>query len=203
MATFLDLGLLSHFSVIFPFLLVFIGSYALLLKLEVLSKDKGINAIIAFALASMTLFSRQALSLIFVASPWFVVFFMFLLLFLVVFKFLGVKDDVIEKVMTTEWGAPHWFILIIILLILFGSMGIVFGPGLVPGAGDGTQDLVGPEGLPTGVTEAAPGTSQDFEKNVVDVLFHPKLLGLLSLLLIVVFTMRTIAYAPPKAKKGD
>jgi hypothetical protein len=196
MATFLDLGLLTHFAVIFPFLLVFVGGYALLQQLKVISEDKGINAIIALALASMTLFSKPALALIFVASPWVVVLFMFVLIFIIIFRFLGVEHDTIQNVMTKDWHTPHWVILILIVVIALGAGSIVFGPDLLD-AGSGA----GPGGLPQEVTEPSPGQTDNFEQNVVDVVFHPKLLGMLFLLLIALFTIRTLAFGKEEGDK--
>lgn len=192
MATFLDIGLLQHFSVIFPFLLVFVGSYALLLKLKLISEDKGINAIIALALASMTLLSDAAVQLITTASPWFVVLFMFLLFLVLIFRFMGVKEDTITGVMESGWEAPHWIILVIIILIVMGSIGVVFGPGLLEVREQPSQGQVINQTIP-------PGQTGDFNQNIVNVAFHPKVVGLISLLLIALFAIRTLAYGKPGA----
>jgi len=192
MATFLDIGLLQHFQVIFPFLLVFIGSYALLLKLKIVSEDKGINAIIALALAAMTLLSDSAVQLITTASPWFVVLFMFIMFFIVVFRFTGVSEDSMKNVMNRDWDAPHWIILVLVILIVLGSAGIVLGP-----------DLLKVREQPSSQTQlnASQGETEDFNQNIINVAFHPKVVGLFALLLIAMFAIRTLAYG--KEKKGE
>ena len=200
MATFLDLGLLGHFAIIFPFLLVFLGSYAVLLKLKVISEDKGINAIISLSLASMTLFSGSAVQLIFVATPWLVVAFMAIMALLVILMFMGVKEETIGNVMKSDWHTPHWIILIIVLLIFVGAASAVFGPSLaeekvftssqrVSGAGD-SGDI------------NATGGSNVFQQTVTTILFHPKVIGVIALLLIASFTIRTLASGPPESSGG-
>ncbi len=206
MATFLDLGLLTHFAAIFPFLLVFVVSYAILVKFKVFSEENSINAIISFALAAMTLFSRPAQALIVTASPWFIVLFMMILFVILAYRLIGVRDEQITSVMESEFGAPHWFIIVIVALILIGSIGVVFGPGLL-------EDRVEPNipGVPSvtpssgasGAGAAPPSAPNDqFTKNVTDVLFHPKVIGFASLMLIVVFAIRTLMYSPPASSSG-
>src|SRR3989338_445925 len=133
MATFLDLGLLQHFAIIFPFLLVFVVTYAILTKFKVISEETSINALIAFAFAAMTLFSKPANALIITASPWFVVMFMLILFVILGFRLLGIKESKITDVMEKEFGAPHWLIIVMVGLIIIGSMGVVFGPGVLQG----------------------------------------------------------------------
>jgi hypothetical protein len=201
MVTFLDIGLLGHFSIIFPFLLVFLGAYAMLSKLEFLSKDKGINAIIALCLAAITLFSKSATQLILVATPWFTVTFMGISFLLILFLFMGVKEDKIKEVMEVEWHAPHWIALIILILIGLGAAGTVFGPSLANEGVFVTQGDRGPvQGVDLGINQT--GENQ-FQSEVTSILFHPKVLGILVLLLIAVFTIRTLAYEPPNMPKKE
>ena len=56
MATFLDIGLAQHFSVIFPVLFVFVIVFALLEKSKILGDNKGLHSLIALCLAIMLLF---------------------------------------------------------------------------------------------------------------------------------------------------
>ena len=78
MATFLDTGLLSYFSVIFPALLVFVIVYALLEKTKLLGENKAIHAIAAIAIALMLMLSRNIMNVINYMAPWFVLLFVFL-----------------------------------------------------------------------------------------------------------------------------
>ena len=214
MATFLDLGLLQHFAIIFPFLLVFVVTYAILTKFKVISEETSINALIAFAFAAMTLFSKPANALIITASPWFVVMFMFILFLILGFRLLGVRDTQIQHVMEMEFGAPHWIVIVIVALILIGSIGVVLGPGLLEDRFDASTPSITSNDAGSAAASAASkdtgngasaGTGTQgpqFQKNVTDVLFHPKVIGFASLMLIVVFAIRTLMWVPPSSSGG-
>src|SRR3989344_2579509 len=198
MATFLDLGLLTHFAIIFPFLLVFVVTYAILIKFKIVSEENSINAIIALAFASMTLFSKTANALIITASPWFVVMFMLILFVILGFRLLGISESKITGVMEKEFGTPHWLIIVMVGLIIIGSMGVVFGPGLLQGKLE--PSATGPvvvDGV--GIAEGSEG---QFQANVADVLFHPKVIGFAALMLIVVFAIRTLMYESGSSSEG-
>jgi len=198
MATFLDLGLLTHFAIIFPFLLVFVVTYAILIKFKLVSEENSINAIIALAFASMTLFSKTANALIITASPWFVVMFMLILFVILGFRLLGISESKITGVMEKEFGTPHWLIIVMVGLIIIGSMGVVFGPGLLQGKLE--PSATGPvvvDGV--GIAEGSEG---QFQANVADVLFHPKVIGFAALMLIVVFAIRTLMYESGSSSEG-
>ena len=199
MATFLDLGLLTHFAIIFPFLLVFVVTYAILIKFKIVSEENSINAIIALAFASMTLFSKTANALIITASPWFVVMFMLILFVILGFRLLGISESKITGVMEKEFGTPHWLIIVMVGLIIIGSMGVVFGPGLLQGKLE--PSATGPvvvDGV--GIAEGSEG---QFQANVADVLFHPKVIGFAALMLIVVFAIRTLMYESGSSSEGE
>ena len=57
MATFLDVSALENFSVIFVFLLVFVGSYAILQLTKVLGQNPFINAMISLVIAFLSILS--------------------------------------------------------------------------------------------------------------------------------------------------
>ena len=77
MATFLEIGALRYFSIIFPALLVFVVVYALFEKLKILGENKSIHAIVAIVLAFMVLLIEDIANLINFISPWFVLMFIF------------------------------------------------------------------------------------------------------------------------------
>ena len=56
MATFLDIGLAQHFSVVFTILLVFVIVFAVLEKSKILGGNKGLHSLIALSLAMLMLF---------------------------------------------------------------------------------------------------------------------------------------------------
>jgi len=198
MATFLELGLLKHFIVIFPFLLVFVGTYAILTKVKILGEDKGINAIIAFAIASMFLFVQDAVTLLTVLTPWFILAIFVIFFMLLMFQFLGVDEKTIkEKVMEKEWGSPHWIIVAIVVIITIAGLSQVYGPRL---AEVEEQERVAAESKTVIIDGEVVEQPVKFEGRVKDILFHPKVVGLILLLLIVVFAIRTLAVEEKEGK---
>jgi len=184
MASAFDLGLVSYFGVIFPVLLVFVVSYAILAKTEIFGKNRGLHALISFCLAMMLLFAPNVVKVIQVMSPWFVLISIFFILSIITFQFLGVKDADISKVVSGNWGALHWIILSIILIIMIGSIGTVYGNSLLPfTGGEVTSDTTGGDfNTDTG----------NFNQNVGRTLFHPKVVGLIFLMLIGAATIRML-----------
>ena len=63
MATFLDLGLLNYFAVIFPALIVFVIVYAVFEKFKLLGENKTLHAIIAISMSFLVL-TRVAIVLV-------------------------------------------------------------------------------------------------------------------------------------------
>jgi len=208
MATFLDIGLLKHFIVIFPFLLVFVGTYAILNKLKILGDDPSINAIIAFAIAAMFLFIQDAVILLTVLTPWFILVVFILFFTLMLFQFLGVQEKTIQDVMDTDWHSPHWIIVSIVLVIVIAAGSQVYGPRLAEfeGVNDQGQITTVSEGVSTTPTTPGALARDEFSGRVKDVLFHPKVVGMLILLLIMTFAIRTLAAeeegSSSKGKKG-
>ncbi|MBW3012587.1 hypothetical protein KY325_04470 [Candidatus Woesearchaeota archaeon] len=204
MATFLDVGLFSHFAIIFPFLLIFLVTYAVLQKFKMLTEERGINAIIALAVACLTLFSKAATALVFFMSPWFVLLFIFILFLLLAFQLMGTKWETIVDVMSKKWFTPHWILIFLIAFILLAGIASVFGPGLL---GQGPEAGVGlvPTPIATlgGVPEVGANvtglpSSTAYGAAVQNVLFHPKVLGLAALAVIIAFAIRTLIHMPPK-----
>src|SRR3989344_3951560 len=184
MATFLDIGLLKSVAIIFPFLLVFVGVYAILTKVAVLSKDKGINSIIALCVAALTLLSKDAVNVILIITPYFLL--LMLIIFFVIFALQFASGEGIKVGLGVKWDTFHWVIFIAVILILLYGLSAVFGPKLAEG-----QSLT--PGIPGEPGSVQPSTSTgSFESGAKDVLFHPKVLGAALLLLIATFTIMKI-----------
>ena len=181
MASLLDVGLLKHFEVIFPFLLILVLGYAGLSRFKGLSEKPAFTALIAFILAITSVMSSVVVKTVGLMAPWFVLLFIFSLFALIAYQSLGISEDSILKVITgTEYGKIFTFwILALILIIGFGSLFTVLSQG--------EGGVLG--GRVTGsVNETSTGASEFF-----NTLFHPKLLGLGLILLIAVFTINRIA----------
>ncbi len=185
MATFLETGLLNYFSIIFPALLVFVLVFALLQKIKILGESKSINALVAIALGFIVLLSENVLSLINFAAPWFVIFFIFMVLLLVVFKLMGATDDNIAGVIRND-KVVQWAIIVISLIIVASALGNVYGQKLLPYT---SEDNVTEAVEDVDITSSS---TTSYGTNVAAVFFHPKVLGLIFLLLVAAFTIALI-----------
>jgi hypothetical protein len=186
MATFLDIGLLQHFSVIFPFIFVFALVFAILEFIKPFGKetDRGIHSLIAVCVAGMLLFSPKLIEVINFMTPWFTLLLIVALFTLMIFRFLGTPEQRVIDVMS-NWDTIHWFLLTFAIIIVIAALGSVYGPQLasLSAGGNATQEIAN-------VTARQP---QNFGENVFAILFHPKVVGLIFILLIASFTIRVIA----------
>ena len=196
MATFLEVGLFSYFSVIFPVLLVFLLVFAVLTKTEFFGKNKGVYALIAFAIAMIMLFSPGVVNVINVMAPWFVFIFMFFVFILLALLLMGVKSESITDYMSGDWTVVHWFILSFAIIIAIGSLATVYGGSLLPYT-DESGEPIGEEsdsGMSAEDSTTGRTTSTgDFNKNVGRVIFHPKVLGMVFVMLIGSFAINLLA----------
>ena len=189
MATFLDIGLAQHFSIIFTVLLVFVIIFALLEKSKILGENKGLHSLIALCIAIMMLFVPGVTAVIAIMAPWFVIVFLLIFFFFLLLLALGTKWESIVGV-ASSWQTPHWFLLIIGLMIFVGALSQVYGQALLP---YGAQ-AIGEEVNVTEAGELPPTTDTgDFNKNVGRVVFHPKTLGLVLLLMIGALAIRLLS----------
>ncbi|MBI5398496.1 hypothetical protein HZB03_03455 [Candidatus Woesearchaeota archaeon] len=184
MATFLEVGLLQHFSVIFPVLLVFVTVFALLQQSKMFGENKGIHSLIAISIALLMLFSPGVVQVIGIMAPWFVLIFIFILLILLGFKFLGVSDKSIAETMSS-WGTIHWFLLVIGIIIFIGAISSVYGASLLPFSGAATTTIATAGGNTTTSTG-------DFNANVGRTIFHPKVIGTVFILVVGSFTIKLL-----------
>jgi hypothetical protein len=189
MVTFLDIGLLQHVSIIFPFILVFAVTYGILQFLKPLGDDKGINSLIAVCIAAILLFSQSAVRIINYAAPWFAVLFIFFFFMILLFRQVGAPSEAIEKVMSS-WGTVHWWLLALGILIMLGALSEVYGPRLSPyGEVNVTQEGEVVSGV---VDETGKPVEGDYRTELTKILFHPRVLGLALLLIIISFAVRVL-----------
>jgi asparagine N-glycosylation enzyme membrane subunit Stt3 len=182
-------GVLGQFTFIFIFLLVFaivfgILSYANPLKDE----KKGIYAIIAFVLAIMISISSSAVVFIRTMTTWFFVLALFVFLIIFVFGLFGLKESNWQK-LVTDPNVYTWVIILAIVIVLF-SLGAAFGQRLLEKGGSGTggtDNGTGTDG--TGTATGGGIQKGSFADNVLMTFMNPKILGLLVVFLIGVFTI--------------
>ena len=172
MATILDTGLLNFFLPIFSFLLVFAISYAILQKTNIL-KNRNVNLAAAFAIGVLFLFTPDAIKLIQFTTPWFVVFLILLMLMFMTFMFLGVKEDQLNKVLS--YPSVYWTIIVVIIGIFLFGLTQIFG--------EEVQSILGKDG----------GSNGGLIVDIGKIIFHPKVLGAIFILLIASQAIRLLA----------
>ena len=187
MATFLDIGILENFSIIFVFILVFIVLYGLLEYTKPMGGDRrGLHAWIALALALIVIVIKPALFMINFMTPWFVVLFIFIFFGLLAARMFGASEK--DSASLIHNRGARTFIIAVSAIILIVGISFTFGQGMLEkGAGvdgpvdNGDVDIVGGEQEST--------QTNDFSQNVVNTIFHPKVLGLVLILLIGMFAL--------------
>jgi hypothetical protein len=178
MATPLDISLLKQFSGVFPFLLVLVLVYVILTKSELFKDKQGIAALIAIIAAILTLFSSVVIKTINLMAPWFVLFIIFGFLLILAYMAFGIDQKTIIATITgDEYGSAFGMWVISIMLII--GVGSLFA---VINEEKGFRSLT--EGN-VSVAEKAPEEEFGFWQT----LFHPKILGLVLILLIAYFTI--------------
>ena len=177
MATPLDVTALGHFSGLFPFLLVMVLSYAIFMRTPWFKEKPGIAALLSTILAFMTLFSTVAIKTINLMMPWFVLFLIFGVLLIFSYMAFGVKEESIVNILTTSEYAGTFgiWVIAIMLIIGLGSMFQVINE---------QQPLTG---LQAG--EQVEVQPQNGEYGFWQTLFHPKILGMILILLVAFFAV--------------
>lgn len=174
MATILDIGILDHFIPIFIFLFIFVVVYALLLKTKMLGTNKGLIGLTSFVIAMLFIVTQAATEFIQLITPWFVVLIVVSMCFLLIFMFLGIKPEAIAGAIGTE--STVWTILIILLVLLGLALTKVIGPGIAAVTQEEAEDKA-------------------FMGKIGSIIFHPKILGVLFILLIASYAIKGVAKA--------
>jgi len=173
MATILSTNLLQFFMPIVIFIFIFTVFFAILNKIKLFSDNKPINSLIAFSVTILFIVVPEARQIIEFATPWFTIFVVFGMLMILAFMFLGVEPDFIREV-AKENAIVLGVVIGGTILIFLVSFSQVFGPSIIqyPAAGE------------TSVLAL-------LRKTVL----HPKILGLLVLLIIASEVIRRVSYS--------
>ena len=176
MATTLDLGLLNVVDFIFPFLLVWAFMFAMLQKTKIIGDAMVVNALIATVAGFTVLLSRTVVDLINFMIPWFAIAIIFFILLLLLFMIMGYKE-----INAYQDPGVRWVLIAVGILIAFAAFGKVLGQSLLDqGQAIPTDEVIeGEESVATG----------GFQQNIYATIFHPKVLGLLIVFAIAVFTV--------------
>lgn len=170
----MDVGILNYFVPVFVFILVFVIFYALLLKIHILGDNKGLLALVSFVVALLFVITQAATELIQIITPWFVVLIIVSMCFLLIFMFLGVKPEAIASAIGNE--SVVWAIVIVLLVLLGLALTKVVGPGIA------------------GITQED-AEEEGFMKTIGLIIFHPKILGVMFILIIASFVIKGVAKA--------
>ena len=172
MATILSANLLQFFMPIVIFIFIFTIFFSILNKIKLFSDNKPVNSLIAFAVTILFIVVPEARQIIEFATPWFIIFVVFGSLLLLSFMFLGVEPDFIKEV-AKENAMVLGVVIGGILLIFLVSFTQVFGPAIAQyPAADNVSVLA----------------------SLKRTLLHPKILGLLILLIIAGEVVRRVGF---------
>jgi len=181
----IDITFLQYFSPIFVFVLVFVIVYAMLRFTKFMGENKILQSLISFFVAIIFLFSSSATTVVVVLAPWFTVFFIFIVFLLMAYKLFGATDDQIRNVLANV-HAVHYTVLIVGIIILLFALGAGFGQELL----GFTQG--GDTAAATDVGDGSTGSSS-YTQNLVATLFNTRVLGMVLILIIAAFTIRSMS----------
>ncbi|MBS3147606.1 hypothetical protein J4219_01855 [Candidatus Woesearchaeota archaeon] len=173
MATPLDITVLKQFEGVFPFILVLVLTYVVLLRIEWFKeKNQVFAALIALILAMLTLFSDIAMKTINLMAPWIVLLIMFMTFVMFTYMVLGFEQkDIVAHIKSGEFASGTFVIALLILIAVGSLMFVVSEEYDLDAVKSGNVSGTGPA---------------EFWQTI----FHPKVLGLMLVMLIAFFTVR-------------
>jgi len=171
MATFLDVLFLENFSPVFVFLLVFAVLYAILQATKVLGENKGLSSLIAIVISFLIMMSPDIVKIITSMLPSFFLVILFILLVLILFRFLGMSESTISGSMQ-KWGPLHTTLIVVVAIIFAITLAGVYGSKLLSLTAGGNAT-----------------NASGYGENIAETVFHPKVLGLLVIFIIAIFAI--------------
>jgi hypothetical protein len=184
MVTFLDISIVKSFSTLFTFILVFVIIYGLLQTVKLLGEGRnGLNALIAVVIAFLVSISSGITTFIQTFTPWFTIVILVIFFILFAVKMFGVSNESITGAFENKGAILTWIIIVTVVILLF-SLGAGFGQKtLEQGQKGGTAANVETGNVTT------PTDTGSFNQNLYNTLYHPKVLGLILIMLVVVIAM--------------
>jgi hypothetical protein len=198
MATPLDMSLLQHFSGLFLFIMIFAITYAVLGLTKVLGgENKSINAVVAFCFALFMTLASKPSQIVQGMVPWvgLVIIVIMFLIMAMRFMFGDEGDEVLQKVLGSSKQSAGWWIFLTIIGILLVSLGTTIGPDVTPGSNtSNTSSSVS--------VDNSPGSTQtgNWQANVLNTIYHPKVLGAVMILLIMLAAIKLLSTVSGPAK---
>ena len=183
MATFLDISILGHFTSVFTFLLVFVIIYGMLELFKVFGDGhRGLHAIIALAIGFIVIFSNGVVAVIQTFTPWFTLLILVIFFILFAVRMFGAGQGDIKSELMKESTITTWSIILTVVILLF-SLGAGFGQT--------SLEQTKPGGTNVTATNTTSGSvsSSSFNQNLYNTLYHPKVLGLILIMMIAIIAM--------------
>ena len=165
MATFLDVTGLQYFSNLFAFLFEWLIVYALLAYSRALGNNHLIHILIGLIMGLFALFSPTVTGAIIVIAPWFALIFVFAMFISIAGNMFGATDI---------GGAPAFRGIVLSLVLVILVVGVLIYA---------REQISVPEEI---------DEKSDFSK-ITNVLFHPKFIGMVFILIVAVFTVGLLA----------
>ena len=191
MATIFDIGLLEYFSPIFTFIFIFVAMFGILQVVKIFGeKSQNLNAIICFCIALFLTFADKPRLIVNGMIPWFALMFVFGLFLLTAMRFIfgsEAGDSMLLSMLGGKTGAGWWVGVGAIIILIVGISSVIGDP-LADSGENATTDAS------TGNSDGSSGSTatDDYRTNVLNTLYHPKLLGAVVLLLIALFAILLI-----------
>lgn len=186
MATLVDaVGALQQsgvYDTVLPFILIFAGLYALLLRYKPLGESKWINGIITFIISLVFITATKAVLFLNLLLPIITIFLVLLVLAILIFTFVGVKAETISETITKHPMVIFFIFLIIVLAVLTVALGpeatlIVQYPEIAEQLG------ISPTGVPENATVQEQGASFLFLQ-ALRILTSPQVMGMIVLFVV-------------------
>lgn len=175
MATILSTELMSYFVPVLGFIFIAAIMYAVLERFAYFGKNKAVNIAISFSTGLLFILVPVARDLIREVIPWLIIMVVIIVVILMILMFMGYKEtDIVGYMKENSFGAV---IVTIVLLLFLISLGKVVGPALTQYPGPGEV-----------------GLASDLKR----VLFNPKVLGVLFMLIVASYFMKVLAIPPKK-----
>ncbi len=190
MAVFLDVSIIKNFSAVFTFILVFVIMYGLMQSLKLLGDNKnGPHALIAVVVAFLVSMSSGVTTVLQTFTPWFTILIIIIFFILFAVRMFGVDTATITKAFANNGSILTWILIFTAVILLFA-----FGAGFGQTTLDEGQKGGNTTSIATGAT-TVPTDTGSFSQNLYNTLYHPKVLGLILIMLIVVIAMMFLTEA--------
>lgn len=190
MVTFLDISILSGAKAVFAFLLVFCLVYGIMKFTGFLKFSDGMVAIISVSLAFLAILSPQFVRVIEIVTPWYMIMGVSIVFILMVVMIFGSLGDDIGSVKKNMGGSNYRTV--VIWIIVISAIIMVSGISQVFLSGSESEYAINAQGDQVRVNDSGTGGSDISGKGAsafIDSLFHPKMLGLMAVLLIATFAV--------------